>query len=319
MDRRESQQAGWVLTSNAGTVFLTGGTGLLALNWAMTVRDRQRVVLGLHDRVVSLSGVETQLTPLDSVDAIVRALQAVGARLVVHTAGLTSVERCEADPSLAQHVNVELAGNVAAATHHLGLQLVHISTDHLFSGEQAFVDEKEPVAPRNVYARTKAAGEMAVLAANPTALVIRTNFYAWGTSYRPSFSDYIIGSLRAGRPITLFEDVHYTPILVEPLVHAVHEMVEQQVTGIFHVTGDDRISKADFGNMIAERFGLDAGLIRIGRLSDTPVLVRRPYDMSLSNAAVRSVLGRSLGGSREQIARLWEQERTGYAREMQSL
>lgn len=302
-----------------GTVFLTGGSGLLALNWAITIRDRHHVVLGLHDRVVSPAGAEGRMTRLDSVDSLVRDLQAARAQLVVHAAGLTSVERCEADPELAWHLNVDLSTNVAAACFQLGLQLVHISTDHLFSGEHALVDEREPVAPRNVYAMTKAAGEVAALAANPGTLVIRTNFYAWGPSYRPSFSDSIIASLRAGRETTLFEDVHYTPILAECLVNAVHELVDLQVSGIFHITGDDRISKAEFGYMIAEQFSLDAALIRVGRLSATPALVPRPLDMSLSNGAARSMLGRRLGGPREQIIRLWDQERAGLARQMQAL
>lgn len=301
------------------TVFLTGGAGLLALNWAVGIRGRHRVVLGLHERVVTLAGVELRPTRLDSVDSVASALEAARARIVIHCAGLTSVERCESDPDLARQVNVDLAVNVAAACARLGLRLVHISTDHLFAGERSFVDERHAVAPRNVYGRSKADAEVGVLAANPTALVIRTNFYAWGPSYRPSFSDNIIMSLRAGRPITLFEDVHYTPILAASLVRTVHELLELGASGILHVAGDDRVSKAEFGHMVAGEFGLDASLIRVSTLSDRADLVARPRDMSLSNAAVRGLVGRPLGGAREQLAALREEERTGSAREIQSL
>ena len=50
------------------------------------------------------------------------------------------------------------------------------------------------------------------------ALIIRTNFFGWGTSYRQSFSDFVIDNLRKGNNITLFNDVFYTPILIETLV-----------------------------------------------------------------------------------------------------
>ena len=300
------------------TVFLTGGGGLLALNWAMAARERHRVVLGIHEREVNLAGVEAGRVHLQTVDGIVRSLDAQEPRFVVHTAGLTSVDACEADPRLAQHVNVNLAVNVARACRGVGVPLVHISTDHLFAGDEALVDETHPTAPRNVYGRTKAAAEVGVLEANPDVLVVRSNFYGWGTSYRRSFSDRIVVSLRAGQPLTLFRDVFYTPILIESLVHAVHELLRRKTSGVFHIGGDDRISKWDFGLMVADEFQLDAGLINPGLLSDLATLVQRPRDMSLSNANVRARLGRALGGPRDHLARLHEQERAGFARELQS-
>jgi len=293
------------------TVYITGGSGLLALNWAVAVRESCRVVLGLHSRRVSLGKVETRSLDLETVDAAVRAFGGEDARLVIHTAGLTSVESCERDPDLARHLNVDLPENVARACRRLELPLVHVSTDHLFSGELPLAGEDDRTAPVNVYGRTKAEGEQRVLAAHPAALVVRTNFYGWGLPYRPSFSDTILTSLRAGAPITLFQDVFYTPILIENLVHAVHGLVDRKLSGIFNVVADERISKCQFGYMLASHFDLDPAFIRPGYLSDKPDLVQRPHDMSLSNQKVRRALGRNLGGPGEHIARLREQERLG--------
>lgn len=302
-----------------GSILLTGGAGLLALNWAMSARERHRVVLGLHERTACLAGVETRPIDLDTVDGIGRCLDAVEPQFVVHTAGLTSVEACEADPRLAHHVNVNLAINVALGCSTLGVPLVHISSDHLFSGEEALVDENHPVAPMNVYGRTKADAEIGVLEAHPEALVVRSNFFGWGPSYRRSFSDRILGPLRAGQSVTLFRDVFFTPILAESLVRAVHELLQRNASGIFHVSGDHRVSKCDFGLMIAQEFALDPRFIIPGLLADDKTLVQRPRDMSLSNAKVRAVLGRMLGGPKEHLARLHDQERAGFAQEMQTL
>src|SRR5688572_13458931 len=98
-----------------GSVFVTGGAGLLGVNWATAIRDRHAVTLGLHDRIVSLPGVRTRHTSLESVEQLASALEEMRCELVVHTAGMTSVEACEADPDRARHVNVRLATNVAQA------------------------------------------------------------------------------------------------------------------------------------------------------------------------------------------------------------
>ena len=297
-------------------VLITGGSGLLALNWALAIRDRYPVILGLHKREISLAGVQTRRIDLESTDHIIRAFETAQPQIVVHTAGLTSVEQCESDPHLAQRVNVGIAANVAEATARLGLSLVHISTDHLFSGIIPLVDEICPVAPVNVYGRTKAEAESRVLEAHPQALVVRTNFYGWGTSYRHSFSDAIIKALRAGKEITLFRDVFYTPILVETVALAVHELLDLKVGGIFNVVGDERISKYEFGLKLARKFKLDASLIRPGYITDQPSLVKRPHDMSLSNQKICKLLGRKLGDVKEHLARLQQQEQNGLAQEL---
>lgn len=301
------------------TLLITGGSGLLALNWALAIRDRYSVTLGLHERNISLAGVETRQIDLESVDHLVSAFEEVQPRIVIHTAGLTSVEKCEAEPTLAQHINVTLAANVAHACAKLGLPMVHISTDHLFSGEASLVDERHPVAPRNVYGRTKAEAEVRVLEAHAQTLVVRTNFYGWSPRYRSSFSGVVIDALRTGKELTLFKDVFYTPILIETAVQAVHDLINLKASGIFHVVGDERISKYEFGLKIAERFNLAPSIIKPGFLADRVALVQRPPDMSLSNQKACNLLARRLGGVDEHIARLHLQERNGLAQEMQGL
>jgi len=300
-------------------VFITGGSGLLALNWALALRDRCRVTLGLHRRSIALARVHAHRASLDTVEEIVRTLDEVQPDTVVHTAGLTNIERCEAEPDLARYANTDLAANVALACARLGVPLVHVSTDHLFPGDQAWIDEQHAVAPLNVYGRTKAEAESRVLDAHPGAMVVRTNFYGWGPRYRRSFSDMVIDSLRKGEPLTLFTDVVYTPILAETLGEAVGDLVNLETRGIIHVVGDERLSKYDLGVRIARRFKLDASLIRPGLLSDQPGLVRRPLDMSLSNHTARRLLARRLGGVDEQLDRLHEQEQRGLVQELQDL
>ena len=300
-------------------ILFTGGSGLLALNWAQAMRDRCIPTLGLHERNVSLDQTYAKKIDLESVDKLMRIFEEINCQVVVNTAGLASVEQCESEPALAHHVNVTIASNVAKACVNLGIKLVHISTDHLFSGQQAMVREDQPIAPVNVYGRTKAEAEQRVSEIDPEALVIRTNFYGWGTGYRQSFSDMVIKALRSHQEITLFQDVFYTPILIEHAAKIVHELINLKASGIFHVVGDDRITKYEFGLRIAEKFGLDSSKIISGFLANQSQLTQRPFDMSLSNSKVSNLLGRPVGGIQAQIATLHQQEFGGLALELQKL
>ena len=273
-------------------------------------------MLGLHERRVSVGGVESEVVDLEAIGGLAATLGALRASIVVHTSGLTSAESCEMDPELAWHVNVRLAVNVASACSIVGIPMVHISTDHLFQGQSPLLDEVHPVDPMNVYGHTKAEAEKQVLDANPEALVVRTNFYGWGPSYRPSFSDFIIQGVREGRELTLFEDVTYTPILIEAVVGIVHELVGLNARGVFNVVGDDRVSKYEFGLRVADEFGLDREKLKPGLLAEQTRLVQRPRDMSLSNLKATQTLGRPLGGVFQHLTRLRHQEESGVSLEI---
>ena len=292
---------------------------MLALNWALAICGRFVVLLGMHRRIVSLSSAQTCHFDLDSVDRLAAQFEAAKATVVIHAAGMTNIELCEANPDLAWHVNVSIAENVAKACDRLCIPMVQISSDHLFSGEESMATEDILPSPVNVYGKTKAEAERRVLDACPTALVVRTNFYGWGTSYRRSFSDIIIDALSQQQSITLFGDVFYTPIVIQDLVGAVHELLDQKATGIFNVVGNERLSKYQFGLRVADAFGLDERLIRCGTLSEAPNLVQRPHDMSLSNSKVSAVLGKEMESISRQLEKLRHQELQGMFKELKSL
>jgi dTDP-4-dehydrorhamnose reductase len=300
-------------------LFLTGGSGLLSVNWAITLRNQYSIILGLHERILSIDKTTSYKLNLNEVDEIINFLKVNNVLYAVNTAGLTNVETCEINNELAYQINVKLAENMAIACSLVGVKLVHISTDHLFSGDKSNLDETENTNPINVYGKSKAIAEQVVLKRNPDALIIRTNFFGWGTKYRPSFSDMIIKALRAKKNITLYDDVFYCPILIETLVMVVEELVEKKAKGIFNAVGNTRLSKYDFGIKLTELFNLDKSYISRGKYALSNNKVPRPLDMSLSNKKLVSFLGKDISTLDKQMINLCEQENLGISNEIYNL
>jgi UDP-4-amino-4,6-dideoxy-N-acetyl-beta-L-altrosamine transaminase/dTDP-4-dehydrorhamnose reductase len=292
-------------------VLITGGSGLLAVNWALSIRNNYAVTLLLHHKKISLTGVGIDIASLDSLDECISVLSKHQPNIVIHTAGLTDVERCESSPDLAQEVNVDLAKNMALACSDQGVKLVHISTDHLFSGNQELVTEEAKANPVNNYAKTKYLGEQQVLENCKDALIIRTNFFSWGTKYRQSFSDIILNKLKNNEQIDLFSDVFFTPILVDELSKKTHQLVDSNAVGVFNIVSRERLSKYDFGIKLANCFNLDLNLINEISIDDRPNLVKRPKDMSLSNAKLCQTLDCEIASLDKQLQILKEQEDKG--------
>lgn len=280
---------------------ITGASGLLGINWALAACVREPVVMVLHDRQVAVPGARSCRLDLGSPDHIRVLLERERPERLIHTVALTSIEECEKNPQLAYKINVLIAENVALACRDTGVKLVHISTDMLFDGGRAFAREYWRPDPLNVYGKTKAEAEVRVGAICRDVLIVRTNFYGWGPIYRPSFSDRIIGSLRRGQPINLFDNVFYTPTLIKKVIDAIDVLVRNGASGIYNLVGDDRVSKYEFGMALAEEFGLDGGLIRKRGIEEMPQLVQRPRDMSLSSAKLKADIGKGLGGLDEHL------------------
>lgn len=297
-------------------ILITGGSGLLALGWAAAYRDHAQILLGTHVHRVRLTGAEDVPIDLTSRTAILETVRRLAPSVLIHTAGLTSVDQCQRQPELARQVNVELAAHVAEAAREANVRLIHISTDHLFAGDRPFSSETDPEQPVNVYGETKLEAERRVLAIEPRALVVRTNFFGWGSAIRRSFSDWIIDALRGGREITLFEDAFFTPILIEDLAAAAMDLSAAGMTGIVNIVGDERVSKLEFGLRLAGRFELGDALIRRGKISNSSLQAPRPRDMSLSNALASRSLGRSPGSLDGFFDSLARQEASGLAREI---
>ena len=290
--------------SSRPRLLITGVSGLLGLNAALQWRETFEVAGFCLAHPVVVPRIKTVRFDLENQPMLVEFVRSFRPDFILHTAGLTNVDRCELDPALAHRLNVQVTENVAKAARETGARLLHISTDHLFTGYRAFCDETTEPSPINVYARTKLQAEQVVQQWCPDALMFRTNFIGWGSSVRTSFTDWIITSLARGTTLTMFKDVFITPILINDLLDCIVQLLPMDVTGVLNVAGSERVSKYDVGVRTARHFGYSPEQIRPISVEDFPFAAPRPRDMSLSTDRVGTILGRHMPGLDASLKRL---------------
>jgi dTDP-4-dehydrorhamnose reductase len=299
-------------------LFITGISGLLGLNVALVARERVEVGGSFFSHPVSADGLDVYAADARDQDAMTRVLERARPDVILHTVGLSNVDGCEDDPEHAYELNVATAREGARLARACGARFIHVSTDHLFDGERAWRREDDALAPRNVYAKTKGEAEHAVLREHPDALVVRTNFYGWGTSVRTSFSDWVLRGLTEGRPLTMFADVHFTPILVNDLAELLLSLIEAKASGLIHVAGGERVSKYEYAVRAAEVFGLSADRVRAVPADSVMLRAPRPRDMSLACGRAETILGRPMPSLRDGLLRLRALRGQGWPRVLQA-
>jgi dTDP-4-dehydrorhamnose reductase len=291
-------------------ILITGGTGLLGVNWAYSNFKKHKIILGFNNRRVSLENCHSYKVDFKTFEKTIFTINNIKPDIIVNSIGMTNIENCETFPDIAKLSNEIIPSNIAKACNQLNIPLVHISTDHLFDGNKTLVSEDEKLKPINEYAKSKARGELKVTKQYPKAIIIRTNFFGWGTFYRQSFSDFIISNLRSKRSITLFGNVYFNPIIIEKLIENIYQLLDINERGTYNIVCNDRLSKYAFGIKIAEKFNLNMDLIKLGNIKNIQTLVLRPLDMTLSNKKISTILNKSIGTSNDQIDELFNQEKS---------
>ncbi|MSQ27125.1 MAG: dTDP-4-dehydrorhamnose reductase [Dehalococcoidia bacterium] len=277
------------------TLLITGSTGLLGSKLARLARERYRVV-GLGRAAPDGPPLDYDFRPVDIRDrrAVAALVQGVRPHLIIHTAAMTAVDRCETSPEEAEAINVAGSGHVATAAAATGAHLIAVSTDYVFDGESGPYAEHDDTNPLSTYGRTKLEAERRIVAICPAACIARTSvLYGAGPGVRSNFVFWVLGELRAGRPITLVADQTGSPTLADDLAALLLGLAGLGASGLFHTSGSESINRFDFGCRIARTFGLDPGLIRRGATAELYQPAPRPKHSGLVVGKVTRLLGRS--------------------------
>ena len=142
---------------------------------------------------------------------------------------MTDVDACEADQKAAVALNCDLAAMYAKVAYDHSL-FQHISTDHLFDGLQPMLNENTPGAINNYGFANGLVRKH--LKAHQDALILRK--FGWGPAYRHSFSDWIIENLYI--PITLYDNVYFTPLYVGDMIDLAHQLIDKNVSEFSNLT-----------------------------------------------------------------------------------
>lgn len=264
---------------SAPLVWITGTGGLIGSHLAKTAS-----VFAPRWQVTALTRQQFDLADFE---AVTRAFTTQRPALVIHCAALSRAAACQANPVLAERVNV-------SATRHLceladAIPFLFFSTDLVFDGRKGSYVESDAPNPLSVYAETKAQAEAVVLK-NPLHTVVRTSLT---TGVSPtgdkSFTEQMRNAWKRGETLKLFTDEFRSPIPAAVTARAVWELVEKNQPGLYHLGGSERLSRWEIGQLLATRWpDVRANMERssIKEFSGPP----RPADTSLDCAKLQRLL-----------------------------
>jgi len=195
-----------------------------------------------------LVGMDLPEIDIADAESVREAFARIGPDAVLNCAAWTDVDGAETHVEQAHAVNADGAGNLARAAAEVGVSLVHVSTDYVFSGEacvdasgapRAYV-ESDRTGARSVYGQSKLAGEQQVLEASRKHAVVRS---AWlfGIGGR-NFAATMLSLAEQRTAVPVVTDQVGCPTWTGHLAPALLGLIERDVSGLVHLAGAGRVS-----------------------------------------------------------------------------
>ncbi len=271
----------------SGPILVTGGTGQLS---GALARARPGVhVVGRPD------------FDFDEPETIGQVLRRHTPALVVNAAAWTAVDAAEASPEAADRANHLGPGILAQHCRAMGAALVHISTDYVFDGlKGAPYTEADATDPTGVYGATKLAGEAAVRAAHPQAVILRTSWVYAQTG--KNFLLTMLGAAKRAPVLRVVSDQFGCPTNADDLAAAVLAVADRLLSapatrdlgGVYHAAGQGETSWHGFAEAIfeeASRHGWPRPEVQAIATADWPTPARRPPDSRLDCSLLATTFG----------------------------
>jgi dTDP-4-dehydrorhamnose reductase len=271
------------------TILLTGKTGQVGM-------ELQRALTPLG-QIIAPGRAEMDHADADSIRAAIRTAKP---SIIVNAAGYTTVDKAEAETSLAIRINAVAPGILAEEAKRIGAPLIHFSTDYVYDGEQdrPYTEDDAP-NPVNAYGKSKLAGEQAIQAVGGAHLILRTS---WAYSARGNNFVLLILRLAREKPrLQVVSDQVGSPSWARNLAESTASIVRKPLLindrpGVYHFSAAGQVSRYEFARAIIrimkEISGSSDGwpeIVPITSAAYTQLPARRPLNTVTDKSKIRRV------------------------------
>ncbi|NEP27761.1 NAD(P)-dependent oxidoreductase [Moorena sp. SIO3I6] len=281
-------------------LLVTGASGFLGWNLCQLAKEKWDIYGTYFTQKIDIPGislVKADLREFQDMKHLFAEIQPAG---VIHTAAQSKPNFCQTHREESYSINVTASINIARLSADYDIPCVFTSTDLVFDGLNPPYLETDPVSPISYYGEQKVMAEEGMRSHYPKVAICRMPLMFGITP--PTASSFIqpfLKILREGRPLSLFTDEIRTPVSGTTAAKGLLLALEK-VQGLVNLGGKERISRYDFGCLMAEVFELSQDNLGRCLQKDVPMAAPRSPDTSLDSSLAFS-LGYQPLSVREQL------------------
>ncbi len=216
--------------------------------------------------------------------------------VVINCAAYTAVDRAEDEEMLAYEINSEGPKNLAIAAKKANAELIHFSTDYVYSGNKAGkYTENDRTDPISVYGQTKLKGEENIQKELDNYYILRLS-WLYGV-YGNNFVKTMVKLFKNHEEITVVNDQRGSPTYCKALAKNIVKLIksENKSYGVYNYSDEGDISWYDFAlcikNITKSIDNLDSSVkIKPIPSSEFPQKADRPKNSVMDKSKIKKNL-----------------------------
>jgi dTDP-4-dehydrorhamnose reductase len=178
--------------------------------------------------------------------------------------------------------------NLAIVANEIDAELVHYSTDYVFSGEKGspytIYDTPDPI---NRYGESKVLGERFIMSIADKFYLIRTS---WVFGDGENFAKKVIEWSKKNQVLRIVDDEISSPTYAPDLARATWELIKQRAYGLYHITNSGYCSRYEWAEFILNKIGW-SGELKRAKQEDFNLPAKRPRFSVLDNFGLEETVG----------------------------
>jgi dTDP-4-dehydrorhamnose reductase len=266
-------------------LLITGASGFLGYHLCQIAPSKYQVYGTYFRHCLDIANVNLSKLDLTKINELKTLFETIKPDAVIHTAAASKPNFCQTHPHKSYLINVTTSENIALLCGQDHIPCVFTSTDLVFDGLNAPYNEHSPVSPISIYGQHKAIAEQKMFQIYPKIALCRMPLmFGKATPCAHSFMQPFMAKIKGGEELSLFSDEFRTPVSANTAAKGLLLTLEKQISGLIHLGGKERISRYNFGLLMAEVFNLSTNTIKPCSQKDVTMAAPRSPDVSMDSS-----------------------------------
>lgn len=259
-------------------ILITGANGQLGKEFQKFLSEKNREVLALDIQ-------ELDITDLEKTRKILKNIQA---EYIINCAAYNDVDKAQEEWKKAFSVNAIGVRNLAIVAAETGAELVHFSSDYVFSGNRnvpyTIYDRPNPI---NKYGESKVLGERFLKELNNKYYLVRTS-WLFGDGEK-NFLRKVLLWASSRQNIRVVDDEVSSPTCTSDLAKAVWDIIKIKAYGTYHITNSS-CSRYEWAELILKEINWQ-GVLERSKRQEFNLPAKRPDYTVLDNFGFKETTG----------------------------
>lgn len=235
--------------STPDEILIVGGDSFIGMSLAKSLEDNN-LSFNQTTRKSSLDSWYLDLSVDASIVALITKVKEKEITHIVFLAGITSEEKCQNAPELAEKINVTNTCRLLDAFNKLNIFIVYLSSSQVFNHQQPFISWNENYSPITLYGQHKVMVEQYIKANISNAAIVRLTKVI---GHKFTLFEQIISKAENKQEIELFGNYCAAPISLVFVNQFLSSLLILKSLGVFQLSGKEDLSYAEMAKQLLSR------------------------------------------------------------------